>query len=61
MDLVPSVLGCEERCLFTMYYVITPMPHAMVGSLAEVGKYPSSCPRLTPIVRKKDNNSIAFT
>ena len=43
-----------------MYDVINPF-HECGPPVAEVGKYPSSCPRLTPIVHKIDNNSVALT
>jgi len=35
-DLVPSVMGCEEQCFFTMYDVLNPPMEC--EPLAEVGK-----------------------
>jgi len=60
-DLVPSVLVCFERCFFTIGCMMSSHPAWDYGPLAELGKYPSSCARLTPIVRNIDNSSFACT
>jgi hypothetical protein len=62
MDLVPSVLGCEERCLVTMYYVINSVRYAVVGATSQGWKIPIFLSSLNPLssVKIPNNNSIAF-